>query len=506
MFPHIPNLFVGSKNFLRISRLYLISFFHSLIVHFINSNTFLLLRTINAHKRTQRLVRRLRTTALSASTSSGNDKMANFKLWLRVLAMFICASGALTISAANAQNILANPGFESNPPTSLGNNLGYSVTPWILTGGGTNVVKVDGPGGVAYGNPVESGPQSDASASGAGVIRHYLDINGSSASFYQSFTVPFCSNGASTNSATYTISGYFSSRDRLTGTGTIALLQGTGLGGTLVTGSSVTANTPVQVTNKTWQLATATVTLTPGQTYSYVVSMNDGSNFDEASVIPANLQCPAVTLRKSTSSTPKQVGETLLYSFTARNTSIPVLLTISNFALSDPKCASAITLQSATVTSDNILQSSETQVYSCTSIPVTQAEYDAGSVINNVTGSGTPSAGSLGPISASLTTPLLRAADLSIVKSDGISRIFSGGIVTYTVIATNNSVSAVTGARVTDIVGVGLTCPPANPVTITGNGVPSGSYTIADLTGAGITLTILGNGQSTTFTYSCQVN
>ena len=427
-------------------------------------------------------------------------------LGLRGLAMLICAIAAFAISPAYAQNIIVNGGFENNPPAALGNNLGHSVTPWILTGGGTNVVKVDGPGGVVYGSPTESGPQSDATLAGAGVRRHYLDINGSSASFYQAFTVPFCSNGATTNTATYTIRGYISSRDSLTGTGTIALRAGTGLAGAVVTGSSVTINTPVQTTNKTWQLGTATVTPVPGQTYSFVVSMNDGANFDEASVVPANLQCPAVALTKTTSSAPTQVGDTLLYSFSARNTSTPAAITISNFALTDAKCATAITLQSATVTSDTTLQASETQVYTCTSIPVTQAEYDAGAVLNTVTGSGTPSAGSLGPITASLNTPLSRAADLSIVKSDGVSTVFSGSTVTYTVVVRNNSPSIVTGARVTDVVGARVTCPGSNPVTITGNGVPAGSFTISNLTGAGITLAALGSGQTATLTYSCQVN
>lgn len=418
----------------------------------------------------------------------------------------LCAVSVLSISGAFAQNILANAGFETSPPTTNGNNIGYSVSPWTLTGGITNVVRVDGPGGVAYGSPVESGPQSDATLSGAGIFRHYLDISGSGASFYQSFTVPNCTNGATTNTGSYTLSGYFSTRDRLTATGTMELRSGTGLAGAAVAGSSVTVNTPVQVTGKTWTLATATVSLVPGQTYSYVVTMNDGSNFDEASVIPANLQCPAVALTKTTSSTPKQVGETLVYSFSAKNISTPAAIAITAFSLTDAKCATTITLQSATVTSDTTLQNSETQVYTCTSVPVTQAEYNAGSVLNNVTGSGTPSSGSLGSIAASLTTPVSRTADLSIVKSDGVSVVFSGSSVTYTVIATNNSVSAVTGAVVRDIVGTRVTCPGTNAVTITGNGVPPGSFTIANLTGAGITLDTLAKDESAILKFTCQVN
>ena len=57
-----------------------------------------------------------------------------------------------------------------------------------------------------------------------------------------------------------------------------------------------------------------------------------------------------------------------------------------------------------------------------------------------------------------------------------------------------------------DVVGAGVTCPAGNAVTITGSGVPAGSFNIGNLTGAGITLGTLGNGQSATLTYSCQVN
>ena len=103
-----------------------------------------------------------------------------------------------------AQNILVNGGFESNPPSGLGNNIGHSVSPWTLgSGNSSNVVRVDGPGGYDYGT---AGPQSDAS----GVTnspRHYLDITNGSNNFYQSFT-PKCSG-------TVTAGGFFSTRANL---------------------------------------------------------------------------------------------------------------------------------------------------------------------------------------------------------------------------------------------------------------------------------------------------
>jgi uncharacterized repeat protein (TIGR01451 family) len=108
--------------------------------------------------------------------------------------------------------------------------------------------------------------------------------------------------------------------------------------------------------------------------------------------------------------------------------------------------------------------------------------------------------------SGSATVAVQGSADLTITKSDGVSSVSPGSTVTYTVKVTNVGPDAVIGAVVTDVVGTGLTCPAGNAVTITGNGVPGGSFTIANLTGAGITLGTLNSGQSATLSYSCQVN
>ena len=108
------------------------------------------------------------------------------------------------------------------------------------------------------------------------------------------------------------------------------------------------------------------------------------------------------------------------------------------------------------------------------------------------------------------------AADLSITKTNtpGVNgevdqaddTVTTGQFTTFTLVVTNNGPSAVTGALVTDNPSSGLTCTGTDAVTITGDGVPSGSFTIADLTGAGIALDTLTDGQSTILTYSCEVN
>ena len=96
--------------------------------------------------------------------------------------------------------------------------------------------------------------------------------------------------------------------------------------------------------------------------------------------------------------------------------------------------------------------------------------------------------------------------DLSITKSNGVTEVTSGDTITYTLVVSNAGPDAATGAVVTDTPGAGLSCPATGTVTITGDGVPSGSFTIADLTGVGITLGTLNDGEAATITYSCTVN
>lgn len=109
-------------------------------------------------------------------------------------------------------------------------------------------------------------------------------------------------------------------------------------------------------------------------------------------------------------------------------------------------------------------------------------------------------------ILCTFTNRLFPSVDLSVAKSDGVTSVFKGSNTTYSVVVTNNGPDSVTSAIVRDIPGVGINCLPASPVTITGSGVPAGSFTIANLTGAGITLGTLADGQSATLTFSCGVN
>ncbi|MBK8391776.1 MAG: hypothetical protein IPL23_21955 [Saprospiraceae bacterium] len=204
-----------------------------------------------------------------------NNKVNFFTIFL--VAIFYITT---CYSKAQAQNILDNGDFESSPPTSFGNNIGFSVTPWILgPGNSSNVVRVDGPLGYNYG---AAGPQSDASGI-TNSPRHYLDITDGSNSFYQSF-IPRCSGKVN-------VGGFFSTRANASGKGSIEVRQGNGLTGTIV-GQTI----PVTLLGgnsqfDAWTPVSTQVTIQANQPYSFIVSMDNNMNFDEGYAI-YDFNCP----------------------------------------------------------------------------------------------------------------------------------------------------------------------------------------------------------------------
>ncbi|UOF14849.1 DUF11 domain-containing protein [Lysobacter capsici] len=111
-------------------------------------------------------------------------------------------------------------------------------------------------------------------------------------------------------------------------------------------------------------------------------------------------------------------------------------------------------------------------------------------------------------------TNTLRPVDLTITKTntpaagaiDQATDTVAAGPTTYTLVVTNNGPGEVTGAIVRDAPTAGVVCPPGNAVTfVPGPGVPAGSFTVANLTGAGIALATLAAGQSTTLSFTCTV-
>jgi|GEM_PF-3820867 len=111
-------------------------------------------------------------------------------------------------------------------------------------------------------------------------------------------------------------------------------------------------------------------------------------------------------------------------------------------------------------------------------------------------------------------TNTLRPVDLAITKTntpaagaiDQANDTVAAGPTTYTLVVSNNGPGEVTGAIVRDAPVAGVVCPPGNAVTfVPGPGVPAGTFTVGNLTGAGIVLGTLAAGQSTTLSFTCTV-
>lgn len=206
------------------------------------------------------------------------------------------------------------------------------------------------------------------------------------------------------------------------------------------------------------------------------------------------------------------VGDTLTYTVTATNNANASL---SNFTVSDTKISPSSKVCSTVAASGGTCVLTGTY-------QVLPGDLVAGNVVNTASVTSpeiqTPDDPAKS-IDVTLTTPIGAAfifADLSISKTNtpGINgevdqtndTVTSGQNSTYTLVATNNGPDSVTGAVVKDTPTSGLTCAGTNTVSLAGDGVPAGTFTIADLTGAGIALGTLTDGQSTTLTFSCEVN
>ena len=190
---------------------------------------------------------------------------------------------AFGMHTAHAQpNVLVNGDFEFKPPPKFGNNIGHSIAPWVLgQGQQPNVVKVDGPAGYEYGS---LGPQSDASAPGAGIPQHYLDITNGRNEFYQSFT-PQCSGEVE-------FGGSFSTRDNLGGRAQVTIREGVGISGPVVGQTNIVPLAGGNSRNDPWTPVSFTAQITAGTTYSFVVDMPNNLNFDNG-FVRYEQECPA---------------------------------------------------------------------------------------------------------------------------------------------------------------------------------------------------------------------
>ncbi|MBK7880309.1 MAG: DUF11 domain-containing protein [Saprospiraceae bacterium] len=126
---------------------------------------------------------------------------------------------------------------------------------------------------------------------------------------------------------------------------------------------------------------------------------------------------PSWTLIKSSTTIPNsynEVGDSLTYSITLDNTGN---LSISSILVSDPQAdPGSIIYVSGDLNNNSILESNETWMYTA-SHTVTQADLDAGSIINTATSNGTPQGGTLVPAKDTAYIPAIQTITIGLVKT-----------------------------------------------------------------------------------------
>ena len=143
---------------------------------------------------------------------------------------------------------------------------------------------------------------------------------------------------------------------------------------------------------------------------------------------------PSWEIDKSTTSLPTAAGQTLNYSFLLTNTGNTSITAIT---VADDKCLGGVAVldSSTDIGSDLVLSpagaasvpAAEQWTYNCTSIPVTQLEIDAGTVVNEVTATGTAPGGGLAPAEDRLETGVTQTPSMSLVKSVGAATLNDDG-------------------------------------------------------------------------------
>lgn len=423
--------------------------------------------------------------------------------------MYLLAATVLVLLAvplhAVAQNLIANPGFENNPPANLGNNIGYPITPWTLGSGQTsNVVKVDGPGGYDYGN---GGPESDADpATGAGVQQHYLDIAAGGNDFYQAFTVPLCgSTPGQTRQASF--SGWFSTRDNLSGAGALRIRSGTGTGGAILAQGSVSLPAPPSSKTAPWVQVSGTVMVPAGAVISFVVSLDNNLNFDRASLVFSTQACASAPLTLRKTWTNATVNDRAIVTATRNGVVIDTLTSIANTANetdSDPTPPTVF--QGETIVLAETLPGANGGIYTGT-LACTGGATLSGNTLT-VGSAGTP-------ITCTYTNAGPAIADLSITKTNNATSVVRGATTTYDIVVSNGGPNAVVNAVLKDPPPTNLaSCALATPecavtsgtATCPAVGSGAGQLSVANLhSAAGVLIPSLAATSSVTVKLACIV-
>lgn len=238
----------------------------------------------------------------------------------------------------------------------------------------------------------------------------------------------------------------------------------------------------------------------------------------------ANLQPDLVTVKTlTTADSAPAGGDTVGYRITVTNVGT---LGATNVSLTDVLPAGLTATAANGVVSQGSFNPSTglwtigTVTGSTTATLDLEATVDIGQGENTITNVTTAAQGTetdIGPAGDDLeeSITISPTVDLSLTKTNtpGVNGevdqaedfLTSGSSVSYVISVTNNGPDRVTGAVVTDTPTAGLDCAPATPVSITGNGLPAGNFTVGDLTTTGITLGTLQNSETATLSFDCTV-
>ncbi|KRD34777.1 hypothetical protein ASE35_08580 [Lysobacter sp. Root916] len=292
------------------------------------------------------------------------------------------------------------------------------------------------------------------------------------------------------------------------GAGTISIANGTLAAGT-VGGTATTCTLTVNVVSNTVGV------------YNNVVNNGDSTADNISSSTGLNLALQTVAMEwvvNRLTITKISVGNTASFDFSGNNGIANHSITTT--AAGAPGTAGAQqTLTVASTTANTTITETLPAGWAltgadCTGLAAGQSASSAGAVVTiPFAGLALQSGGRT--VQCTITNTQLQA-DLSITKTNtpGVNgevdqsadTLASGASTTYTLRVTNNGPTTITGAVVRDTPGAGIACPAGNAVTITGAGTPAGGpFTIANLTGAGITLTALASGQTAILSFACNV-
>ncbi|WP_139230589.1 MULTISPECIES: GEVED domain-containing protein [unclassified Leifsonia] len=300
-----------------------------------------------------------------------------------------------------------------------------------------------------------------------------------------------------TNTGNVPLTGVVVNDSGFTGTGTLGPITCPPGADTLAAGAQVSC--------------TATYTLTQadvdaGKLTNSATSTGTPPGSPDITTPPSQIQipvnpAPSIDLAKSaTPATANRADDTIAYSFRVTNTGNVTLSdpTISETAFSGTGTAPAVTCPTGSMLPG--------QVLTCTAgYTLTQADVDAGTVVNTATASATPPTGAA-PVSAPSTAAVSipAAAGLTVAKTAAVTGAgVAGDVVTYSFLITNTGNVTIADAGVTEgaFTGTGtlgpVTCPAGAASMAPGDAVTcTAAYTLtqADVDAGSISNTATATG------------